>query len=98
MATHKSAMKRARQSVKRRERNLAVRTATKTTVKKASDAITKAASREDALKALASAERALQKACSKGVLPKERASRKTSRLAALVNTKFKSAKSTSARA
>jgi small subunit ribosomal protein S20 len=88
VANHKSAIKRARQNEKRRERNQALRSKAKTETKKALEAITKAGSREDALKALRLAERAMHKAASKGVLPKERASRKTSRLAAAVDRKF----------
>lgn len=95
MATHISAEKRARQSEKRRQRNLVVRTATKSTVKKALEGITKATSKEEAIKALILGEQALQKAVSKGVLPKERASRKTARLAHAVRKKFSK---TSARA
>ena len=89
MANHKSAIKRARQNDKRRERNSALRSQAKTEAKKAVTAITGAKSRTDALKALTDADRSLQKAVSKGVMPKARASRKVARLAALVNTKFK---------
>ncbi len=96
MANHKSAEKRARQSEKRREHNMIVRSATRTSVKKALEIIASATTREQALAALAQGERALQKAASKGVLPKERASRKTARLASAVKRKF-SAPSSSAR-
>lgn len=89
MANHKSAIKRARQNIKRRERNQALRARTKTEVKKALTEILTAKSLEDGLKALQTAERVLQKAWTKGVLPKERASRKTSRLAGVLNKKFK---------
>ena len=95
MATHISAEKRARQSEKRRERNLMVRTVTKSNVKKALEGITKATSKEEAMKALSLGEKALQKAVSKGVLPRERASRKTARLAHAIRKKFSK---TSARA
>lgn len=90
MANHKSAIKRARQNDKRRTRNSALRSSAKTEAKKALTAINGASNRTDALKALVDADRSLQKAVSKGVMPKERASRKVSRLAALVNSKFKS--------
>lgn len=90
MANHKSAMKRARQNTKRRARNTAIRSHTKTLVKEALELIQKASSREEALAALCAGERVLQKAASKGAVPKTRASRKTSRLAALVERKFAS--------
>lgn len=89
MANHKSAVKRARQNAKRHVRNTALRSKAKTETKKATNAINAAKTREEALKALNEGSRQLQKAASKGVLPKERASRKTSRLAALVNSRFK---------
>lgn len=88
MANHKSAIKRARQNDKRRARNTALRSKAKTEAKKGLTSILAAGSREDALKALRASEKALQKAVSKGVLPKERASRKVARLAATVNKKF----------
>ena len=93
MANVKSAVKRARQNDKRRARNNALRSMAKTAAKKALDGITKAASRDEGLKALMAGERALQKAVSKGVLPKERASRKVARLASTLNKKFKPAAS-----
>lgn len=96
MANVKSAIKRARQNDKRRARNQALRTLAKTAAKKALEGITGAANRADGLKALMAGEKALQKAVSKGVLPKERASRKVARLAAALNKKFKP--TTSARA
>ncbi|MBI3543958.1 MAG: 30S ribosomal protein S20 [Deltaproteobacteria bacterium] len=89
MANVKSAIKRARQNDKRRERNNALRAKMKTELKKALTAVTAAGSRADALKALTAADRALQKAVSKHVIPKERASRRVARVAALVNKKFK---------
>ncbi|MBI3557657.1 MAG: 30S ribosomal protein S20 [Deltaproteobacteria bacterium] len=89
MANHKSAIKRARQNDKRRARNTALRGKTKTEAKKSFTGVTGAANRADALKALSAADRVLQKAVSKGVLPKERASRKLARMAAALNAKFK---------
>ena len=91
MANHKSAIKRARQNDKRNARNSGLRSKAKTEAKKGIDGIKAAANRADALKALTAAERALQKAVSKGVMPKERASRKVARLASALNTKFKPA-------
>lgn len=89
MANVKSAEKRARQNDKRRERNSALRTQAKTETKKALAAIEKAGSLADGLKALSEGEKALRKAATKGVIPAERASRKISRMAAVLNKKFK---------
>lgn len=91
MANHKSAIKRARQNDKRRERNTGLRSKARTEVKKAVDGITKAGSRDEAVKAYRTGEKALQKAASKGVIPKARASRKASRLAKAMNAKFATA-------
>lgn len=91
MANHKSAIKRARQNEKRNKRNTGVRSLTRTALKKALDEIQKASSVEEAKKALSAGERALRKAASKGVLPKQRAGRKASRLALMVNRKFSEA-------
>lgn len=96
MANVKSAIKRARQNVKRRERNSTLKAKARTEAKKALVAIQSAKSSDEATKALRDGEKALQKAVSKGVLPKERASRKTARLAQILRKKFPSA--TSARA
>ncbi|NOK21644.1 MULTISPECIES: 30S ribosomal protein S20 [Corallococcus] len=80
MANTKSAEKRYRQSLKRRARNVNVRTSVKDAVKSAREAI---ASKDgskltDALKA---ASKTLNKAASKGVLHKRTAARRISRLA-----------------
>lgn len=88
MANHKSALKRARQNNKRRERNNTIRSAAKTSVKGTVTAIATSKSKDEALKALALGAKALEKAVSKGVLPKNRVSRKISRLAVAINKKF----------
>lgn len=90
MANHKSAEKRARQNVKRRARNQGLRTKARTETKKALELIKAAASKTEALAALIVGEKALRKAASKGVFPKERASRKISRLAEFLNQRFSS--------
>ncbi len=78
MANHKSAVKRARQNPKRRDRNRSI----KSRVKSAVNAFrTAAAGEDDAGPALRNAERELRRAASKGVLPKGQASRRVSRLA-----------------
>lgn len=80
MANTASAEKRNRQAQKRRARNVAVRTGVKGAVKKVREALDKgdAAGAKAALKA---AEKALGGAASKGVLHKNTASRRISRLA-----------------
>lgn len=80
MANTASAEKRNRQAQKRRTRNVGVRTGVKSAVKKVRDALEKgdAAGAKTALKA---AERTLDRAASKGVLHKNAASRRISRLA-----------------
>ncbi|NOK39805.1 30S ribosomal protein S20 [Corallococcus exercitus] len=80
MANTKSAEKRHRQSLKRRARNVNVRTTVKDAVKSAREAIASkdGAKTTDALKA---ASKTLNKAASKGVLHKRTAARRISRLA-----------------
>jgi small subunit ribosomal protein S20 len=83
LANTASAEKRNRQAQKRRARNVQVRTGVKSAVKKVREAVGKgdaAAARE----ALAAAERALGKAGAKGVLHRNAASRRISRLAKAV--------------
>jgi small subunit ribosomal protein S20 len=79
-----SAMKRARQAVKRNLRNTSVLSSVKTVLKKVEEAIA-SGNREDAGKALLKAVSALNKAASKGVIHDNTASRKISRLTKKVN-------------
>ncbi len=79
-----SAMKRARQSIKQNLRNRGVLSSIKTVIKKVDSAIS-AGNREDAGKALLQAVKALDMAASKGVIHKNTASRKISRLTQKVN-------------
>ena len=84
MANHKSALKRHRQSLKRRARNVAVKSSLKTTIKKVREAIAE----KDAGKAqelLVQTTKALDKAASKGVIHKNNAARRISRIAHSVN-------------
>jgi small subunit ribosomal protein S20 len=83
LANTVSAEKRNRQAQKRRARNVQVRTGMKTAVKKVREALEKGDA-AGAKTALAAAERALGKASSKGVLHKNAASRRISRLAKAV--------------
>lgn len=80
MATHASAKKRARQALKRRERNRRVRSRLRSAVKEARGAVASgdAERTQDALRA---AEALLRRAASRGVIPKKRASRCVSRMA-----------------
>ncbi len=81
MANHPSALKRARQSEKKRLRNRSVNSAVRTAVKKFNVAI--ASSEAETVKAaLKDVCSRLDRAASKGVLPKGRVSRKVSRLSA----------------
>jgi small subunit ribosomal protein S20 len=82
LAQHKSAKKRARQSLKRRARNRGTRNAVRTRVK-AFRADSEAA--EDTTASLRSAEGLIRRAASKGVIPKKRASRQVSRLVKQAN-------------
>ena len=83
MANTRSAEKRNRQAQKRRTRNVHVRTGVKGTVKRVREALEKGDAAA-AKTALAAAERSLGKASSKGVLHKNAASRRISRLARAV--------------
>lgn len=80
MANHPSAEKRNRQRVVRTERNRALKSALRTTVKKARAAVGSGDSKT-AAPLLAAAESALARAASKGVIAKKSASRVTARLA-----------------
>jgi small subunit ribosomal protein S20 len=79
VATHASAEKRARQALKRRARNRHQRSRMRTAVRQAQAAIP--AGGEPAAAALQQAESVLRRAASRGLIPKQRASRQVSRLA-----------------
>ena len=83
MAHHKSAKKRARQTLKRRARNRHVLTTLRTAVKKARTAL-EGDDAEATQAAIRGAEGQLRRAASKGVIPAKRASRQISRLARAV--------------
>ncbi len=80
MANTKSALKRYRQSLKRRERNIFWNSASKGAVKKARAAIAEK-DPEKITKSLREAEKLLRKAAAKGVIHPRNASRRISRLA-----------------
>lgn len=83
MPSHKSAIKRHRQSVKRTARNRSARAGIRTTVK---EALTLASQgkKEEAVKATREATKLLDKAVRHGVLHKNNASRRISRLSSRV--------------
>lgn len=84
MANIKSAMKRIRQSERRRARNAAIRSAVRTSLKGTREALATgqpAAAREALLRTI----RVLDKAVTKGVLHKNAAARRKSRLTRQLN-------------
>ena len=83
MANTRSAEKRNRQSQKRRLRNQAVRTRVKSAVRKVRESLERGEGTE-AQQAFASASRLLDQAAAKGVLHRNTASRRISRLAKAV--------------
>lgn len=81
MATHKSAIKRHRQSLKRREMNRARKTELKTWIKKVRTSKDKATAKEAYNKVVS----LLDKLASKGIIHKNKASNQKSRLALFIN-------------
>ncbi len=84
MANHKSSVKRIRQTIKKTERNRFYRTRLKNIVKDVRSAID-AGNKEEAAAALKVANQQIHKFVSKGILKKETAARKVSRLHTAVN-------------
>ena len=85
MATHKSALKRQKQDEKRTLRNIHIRSTLKTLIKRVRLSV-EAKDVEKARTALAEAVPAIDKAKSKGVIHRNTASRKISRLTKRVNS------------
>lgn len=85
MANKKSAAKRARQSIKRHERNKSVLSAVKTAVRKTRELVAEAGDAGAVAQAARKAEAVMARAARKGVLHKRTAARRTSRLAKAVN-------------
>jgi len=83
LANHKSAKKRAKQNLVRRQRNRSVKTTLKTLEKKVRAATE--SGDDAALELMRQNQSALQKASQKGIIHKKTASRKISRLSKLVN-------------
>ena len=84
MANHKSARKRARQTLRRRARNRHQRSRVQNAVKRVREAIAEG-NAESTSGALRTAESLLRRAASKGAIPRTRASRQVSRLAKAAN-------------
>jgi small subunit ribosomal protein S20 len=80
---HKNVLKAARQGEKRRLRNRSVQSAVKTLIKKLQGAV-ESKQPEEAAKTLRDATRGLARAVTKGVIHKNTASRRISRLTAQV--------------
>ena len=80
MANHKSAEKRARQTLRRNALNRGRRSAIRTSVKQADEAIASGQT-ENVIKAQRAAESALARGAARGTLHWKTAARKTSRLA-----------------
>ncbi len=85
MANHKSAVKRARQNVKRRERNKIIKTRVKNVTKNVRLSVQQKEGHEIASEILDNAKSVIDKAAKRGVIHKNTASRKISRLTKLVN-------------
>jgi small subunit ribosomal protein S20 len=90
LANTKSALKRMRQTEKRRQRNRKVRTETRTYIKRARVQI-EAGELEAAQQSVAQAVRALDKAAEKGILHRNNAARRKSRLMSRLNQALKAA-------
>jgi small subunit ribosomal protein S20 len=84
MASHKSSVKRIRQAIVRAGRNRVYRTRLKNIVNDVRSAVA-AGNKEEATSAIGVADKQIQKFVSKGILKKETAARKISRLHRAVN-------------
>lgn len=85
MANIKSQIKRIRTNEKRRQRNLAVKSELRTLVRKTREAV-EAGDKEAAIEALRVASRKLDKAVSKGVIHRNQAANRKSKLARRVQS------------
>jgi small subunit ribosomal protein S20 len=83
VASHKSAIKRQKQALKKQEKNKSVKSMLKTLAKKVEQAI-EAKSADSAKEALIKAMKAYDKAASAGIIHRTTASRKISRLSTKV--------------
>jgi len=85
VANTKSALKKIRVSERRRQRNRPIRTAVKTYIKKAQDAIADSPAEPTTLEAITQAISQLDRAASKGVIHANNAARRKSRLMKRLN-------------
>jgi len=85
VANHKSALKRVRQTKKRTERNRFFKTRMKNMIKAVREAV-EAGDKEKALEALKVANKRIHEYVSKGIIKKNNAARKVSKLHRLVNS------------
>ncbi len=81
MANTKSAEKAARQAVKHRSRNVALRSSMRTSIRKVADAVA-SGKKDDAAKAFKDAQPVIDSMVNKGLVHKNKAARHKSRLAA----------------
>jgi small subunit ribosomal protein S20 len=88
---HLSAMKRGRQNVKRRERNLTVRSSMRTASKRVLEAVQKK-DLKSAAEVLKSAMSRIHKAAKAGIVHRRNASRRIARLSAMVSKASQPAK------
>jgi len=80
MANIKSARKRAKQAIERRDHNMSLRTAVRTAIKNVKKAIA-AGNKETAAKTLHDSQRAIDRVVAKGILHRNAGDRHKSRLA-----------------
>jgi small subunit ribosomal protein S20 len=80
MANIKSARKRAKQAIERRDHNMSLRTAVRTAIKNVKKAIA-AGNKETAVKTLRDSQRAIDRVVAKGILHRNAGDRHKSRLA-----------------
>ena len=80
MANIKSAQKRARQAVQRREHNMSLRTEVRSAIKNVKKAVA-AGNKDDAAKVLRESQRVIDRIVAKGVLHRNAGNRHKSRLA-----------------
>ncbi len=85
MANHKSALKRIRQTKKRTERNRFYRTRMKNIIRAVREAVA-AGDKEKAIEAFKVANKRIHEFVSKGIIKKNNAARKVSKLHKLINS------------
>jgi len=85
MANIKSARKRARQAIERRDHNMSLRTAVRTAIKRVKKAVA-AGNADNAAQALRASQRVIDRVVAKGILHRNAGDRHKSRLAHAVKT------------